>query len=190
MTPPRLTHSQLERVVASLRGLRVTGVEYALMTGSDEDGREPLTWDRGTSHEPTHGCRLTTDLGVRFTFTWGNTFGCYGLEVFEQPLEAFLTNIGELWGPVVVPVASHPRWQQLLGREIVGTELAWVDWASGGATPCWVRLDLGPDAMQRSTPESVWIAAGRWQGDRFQFATDDVTVIFDRAEARRTAIMK
>ncbi|MFJ8441512.1 hypothetical protein [Kitasatospora griseola] len=53
-----------------------------------------------------------------------------------------------------------------------------------------MRLDLGPDATLRTAPESVWIAAGRWEGDRFQSASDDVTVIFDRAEASRTAIMK
>ncbi|MEE1783791.1 hypothetical protein PUR71_12865 [Streptomyces sp. SP17BM10] len=176
--------------MASLRGLRITGVEYALMTGRDEGGREPLTWDYGTSHEAAHGCQLTTDIGVVFTFTWGSAFGRYGLEVFDRPVEEFLVNIGESWGPVVLPVVGHPHWQQLLGREIVDTELAWVDWVSGDATPCWVRLDLGPDAMLRTTPESVWIAAGRWEGDRFLFATDDVTVIFDRAEAIRTAIMK
>jgi hypothetical protein len=112
------------------------------------------------------------------------------LEVFDHPVEEFLANIGEPCGPAILPVVDHPRWQRLLGREIVDTEMAWVDWLSGEATPCWVRLDLSPNEMPRSTPESVWIAAGRWEGDRFLFATDDVTVIFDRAEATRTAIMK
>lgn len=190
MTLPRLTQPQLERVVASLRGLRITGVEYALMTGGDEGGREPLTWDYGMSHEPTHGCQLTVDLGVVFTFTWGSTFGSYGLEVFDRPVEEFLVNIGEPCGPAVLPVGGHPRWQRLLGREIIGTELAWVDWLSGEATPCWVRLDLDSNELSGGSLESVWIAAGRWEGDGFLFASDDVTVIFDRAEATRTKIMK
>jgi len=190
MTLPRLTQPQLERVVASLRGLRITGVEYALMTGGGEGGCEPLTWDYGMWHEPTHGCQLTMDIGVVFTFTWGNTFGCYGLEVVDRPVEEYLANIGEPWGSVILPVGGQPSWQRLLGREIVDTELAWVDWVSGDATPCWVRLDLGPSELLRSTPESVWIAAGRWDRDRFVFASDDVTVIFDRAEATRTTIMK
>ena len=81
------------------------------------------------------------------------------------------------------------RWRRLVGREIIGTEMAWVDWDSGDATPCWIRLDLAAD-VQGAEPDSVWIFAGRWYGDRFLFATDDVTVIFDRAEATRTGIMK
>jgi hypothetical protein len=33
------------------------------------------------------------------------------------------------------------------------------------------------------------MSAGRWERDRFAFATDDVTMIFDPAEATRTKIM-
>lgn len=47
------------------------------MTGIDEDEHEPLTWDYDAWHEPTNGCQVATDIGVVFTFTWGNTFGCY-----------------------------------------------------------------------------------------------------------------
>ncbi|MEY9861761.1 hypothetical protein ABH935_007404 [Catenulispora sp. GAS73] len=188
MATPHLARAQLESIVASLRGLRITRVEYALMTGADELGHEPLTWDYDAWHEPTHGCQLTTDAGV-FTFIWGSTFGCYGLEVFDRSIGEFIINIGEPWGPIVLPVGDHPRWQRLLGREIVNTELAWVDWSSGAATPCWVRLDLAAE-QQEGASESVWIAAGRWDRDRFLFATDDVTTVFDHGEATRTGIMK
>jgi hypothetical protein len=176
--------------LASLRGIRIAAVEYALMTGSDQGEDAPLTWDYGMWHEPTHGCRLVTDLGVVFAFTWGATFGCYGLEVVDRPIEEYLVNIGEPYGPAVLPVGGHPRWQGLLGREIVDTELGWIQWVSGDPTPYWVRPDLGPDESSGSTPQSVWIAAGRWGGDRFLCGTDDVTVIFDRGEAVRTAIIR
>jgi hypothetical protein len=111
---PRLTRVQLEQTVASLRGLRIAAVRYALMTGGGPDGREPLTWDFDASHEPTHGCQLTMDNGAVFTFTWDSSFGCYGLEVFDRPVEEFVVNIGEPWGPIVLPVDDHARWRRLL----------------------------------------------------------------------------
>ena len=109
--------------MASQRGLRITGVEYALMTGSDESGREPLTWDYDTWHEPTYGCQLAVDIGVVFTFTWGNTFGCYGLEVVDRPIEGFLVNIGEPCGPAVLSLAVI----------LAGSDC----WGGKSSTPSW-----------------------------------------------------
>ena len=189
MVIPALTTAQLERVIASLHGLRIIGVDYALLTGG-ADGREALDWDYGSCHEPTMGIQLSTDAGAVVTMTWGSSFGCYGLEVYDRSIGDFLARVGQPCGPLVLPVGEHPRWRPLLGREIIGTELAWVQWSSSGPTPCWLRLDLASEGeVSSSDPESVWISAGRWERDRFAFATDDVTVIFDGAEAARTRIM-
>src|SRR6185312_12659147 len=98
--------------------------------------------------------------------------------------------VGEPWGPALLRVGGHARWRPLLGREIIGTELVWAEWVSSDPTPCWLRLDLAPrDEHPPSDPGSVWISVGRWEHDRFTFAADDVTVIFDAAEAARTRIM-
>ena len=78
----------------------------------------------------------------------------------------------------------------LLGREIVGTGLVWVEWVSSDPTPCRLRFDLAAgDEYSSSFPKSVWTSAGRRERDRFAFATDDVMVIFDPAEAVHTRIM-
>ena len=189
MAVPRLTTAQLDRVIASLRGLRITGVDYAPLTAGT-DGHDVPDWDYGAWHEPTMGIQLHTDIGTVFTLTWGNSFGCYGLETHDRSINEFLACVGEPCGPLLVPVGDHPHWRALLGREIIGTELAWVEWTSSDPTPCWLRLDLAPeDGQPSSDPASVWICAGRWERDRFAFATDDVTVIFDPAEAARTKIM-
>lgn len=189
MSVPRLTAAQLERVIASLRGLRISSVDYAVLTGGS-DGHAVLDWDYGTWHEPTMGIQLRPDNGALFTLTWGSSFGCYGLEVHDRGIDDFLARVGEPSGPALVSVGGHPCWRALLGRQITGTELAWVEWVSSDATPCWLRLDFAADAdRSSSSPESVWISVGRWERDRFAFATDDVTVIFDRAEAARTEIM-
>ena len=187
MAVPRLTQAQLERVVAALRGLRITGVDYALLTGGT-DGREVLDWDYGLYHEPTMGLQLTSDIEVAFTFTWGSSFGCYSLEAHARGIGDFLARVGEPCGPTVVSIDHHPRWRHLLDREITDTELAWIEWVSGHPTVCWIRLDLAPADPRSSEPDSIWIIAGRWEGDNFLFATDDVTVIFDRAEAVRAKI--
>ena len=75
-----------------------------------------------------------------------------------------------------------------LAASVTRIALAWIDWVSGETTPCWVRLDVADDDLRGI--ESVWIAAGRWDRDRFAIASEEVTVIFDRAEAERTEIMK
>jgi hypothetical protein len=66
--------------------------------------------------------------------------------------------------------------------------VAWIDWVSGDPTMCWVRLEFAPADESAHEPDSIWITAGRWNQDQFHFATDDVTVIFDRAEAARAKI--
>ena len=186
---PRLTTAQLERGIASLRGQRITRVDYALLTGGT-DGHAVLDWDYDTWHEPTMGIQLTTEIGAVFTLTWASSFGCYGLEIHERGIDDFLARLGEPCGPVILPVGQHPRWWPLLGREIIATELARVEWVSSDPTPCWLRLDIAAGCERSSSgPECVWISAGRWERDRFAFATDDVTVIFEPAEAARTKIM-
>jgi hypothetical protein len=109
-----------------------------------------------------------------------------------------------------VSAGDHPRWQALLGREITDTEVGWIRWLSGEPTPLWVRLDFepvvpnskgsnlrrsnskgsnsrGPDSQE---PDSVWFAAGRWDQDGFDTRTDDVTIIFDRAEAAGAELVR
>jgi len=63
MTIPRLTHVQLERVVASQCGLRLVAVAYAVLTGGG-DGREVDEWDYGYWHEPTMGVQLKSGPGA------------------------------------------------------------------------------------------------------------------------------
>ena len=150
------------------------------MLASGHDGREPEQWDRQTWHEPTYGCQLTTHIGVAFTFIWNNSFGGYGIEVFDRPIEDFLVDVGEPYGPLVLEVSNDPRWSALRGREIIATELAWIEWVSGEPSPISVRLDL--DAPKQS---SVWLAAGHWRDDGFAVGTDDITVIFDMGTAAR-----
>ena len=36
---------------------------------------------------------------------------------------------------------------------------------------------------------SVWISAGNWDRHQFLSNTDEITVVFDRADAERTRIM-
>lgn len=191
----RSTRAELEHIVASLRGRSIAGVRYALLAA---DHGEVQLWDHAAAHEPTFGCQLTLDDGVEVTFTWGESFGWPGLEAFRRPVDDFVRNVGEEWGPVIVPVGGHPRWQALLGREITGTELVFSTWSSPGTddvpkpVPSWVRLDLAGGSAGEApdgTPDAVWIAAGRWEPRGFRWNTDDITVVFERAEAARTGVM-
>jgi hypothetical protein len=184
----QLTDEQLEHTVSSLRTLRIAQVTYAVLTGG-QDLLEPNEWDYRAWHEPTMGCQLTTDTGVEFTLTWHHSFGCYGLEVFDQPIDDFLARTGEPAGPHILTVGDHPQWSMLLGREITGTEVAWMQWVSSDATPAWVRLDFAPSGQLSDEQRSVWFVAGCWRGDRFSIATDDVTVIFDKATATKAGLL-
>ena len=187
MTAYRLTHAQLERIVASLRGLRITQIDYALLTGGP-DGNDILEWDYGAFHEPTMGLQLTSDIGAAFTVTWGSSFGYYSMETHDRTITDLLARIGEPGGPTILAVGHHPRWRHLLGREITNTEAAWIDWVSGDPTICWIRLEFAPADESEHEPESIWIVSGRWNQDRFHLGSDDVTVIFDRAEAARAKV--
>jgi hypothetical protein len=209
MGEPDLTAAQLERTVASLRGLRIEKVTYALLTGG-ADGNVPEDWDYAAWHRPTMGCQLTTNTGVEFALVWESSFGEYGVEVFDQSIDGFVAGVGEPYGTAMVSAGDHPRWQALLGREITDTEVGWIRWLSGEPTPLWVRLDFepvvpnskgsnlrrsnskgsnsrGPDSQE---PDSVWFAAGRWDQDGFDTRTDDVTIIFDRAEAAGAELVR
>jgi hypothetical protein len=104
MTIPRLTHAQLERVVASLRGLRLVAVDYAVLTGG-ADGREVDEWDYEYWHEPTMGVQLRSDIDVAFTFTWGSSLGYHCLEAYDRGIYEFLAHVGEPGGPVWFPSA-------------------------------------------------------------------------------------
>jgi hypothetical protein len=183
-----LTEEQLERTVSSLRTLRIEQVTYAVLTGG-EGLLEPDEWDHHDWHEPTMGCQLTTDVGVEFTLIWNHSFGCYGLEVFDQPIDAFLARTGEPAGPHIVTVGDHPLWSALLGREITGTEVVWMQWVSSQATPAWVRLDFAPSDRVPDEQFSVWFVAGCWREERFAIATDDVTVMFDKAMAEKAGLL-
>jgi hypothetical protein len=183
------TVDQLERTVASLRGLRIKHVAYAVLAGG-HDGREPEQWDRHTWHKPTYGCQLTTHIGVAFTFIWNNSFGGYGIEVFDRPIEDFLAGVGEPYGPLVLEVNGDPRWCDLRGREIVAAELDWIEWVSGDPSPISVRLDLAPLERDAPNQSSVWLAAGRWRADGFAVGTADITVIFDMATAARAHLAR
>ena len=72
------------------------------------------------------------------------------------------------------------------------TELAWIEWVSEDATPVWIRLDFAPvhDPDDPHGPDSVWLVAGHWTQGRFAIATDDLTVIFDEAEAARANLVR
>lgn len=187
MGQPRAAATHLQRLVASLRGLRITAVDYAVLT-CGQDGHQPQDWDYDTRHEPSMGCQITTDIADRFAFVWDNTFGSYGVELHHRPLDQFLAHLGEPYGPILVPVGEHPRWQALLDRHITETELGWIEWASGDPSPCWIRLELEPDNPASGKAESVWLFAGRWHAHGYSLATDDITVIFDRAEAVQAGI--
>lgn len=150
-------------------------MSYAVLAHG-EDGLEPETWDYIDWHEATMGCQLTTGTRTEFTFTWHNTFGCYGLEVFEQPLESFPSGVGEPWRPATIIVDCHPRWAALLGREIIGTEIMWHEVNPAETLPLWVRLDFAPADQDRPGSDSAWFLGG----------ADDVMVVFDRAAAGRT----
>ena len=78
------TARQLERTVASLRGLRIEHVACAVLAGG-HDGREPEQWDRHTWHEPTYGCQLTTHIAVAFSFIWNNSFSGTGSKSSTGP---------------------------------------------------------------------------------------------------------
>lgn len=183
------TAHQLERTVASLRGLRIEHVAYAVLA-SGHDGREPEQWDHQTWHEPTYGCQLTTHIGVAFSFIWNNSFGGYGIEVFDRPIEDFLIDVGEPHGPLVLEVNDDSRWFALRDREIVATELGWIEWVSGEPSPISVRLDLVSLDHSAEKQSSVWLAAGHWRDDRFAVGTDDITVIFEAATAARAHLAR
>lgn len=187
MGQSRAAAAHLERLVASLRGLRITAVDYAVLT-CGQDGQQPQEWDYDTRHEPSMGCQITTDIAGPFSFIWDSTFGGYGLELHHRPLDQFLANLGEPYGPILVSVGRHPCWQALLDRHIVDTGLGWIEWVSGDPSPCWIRLDLEPDNPPSSRSQSVWLVAGRWHARGYSLATDDVAVIFDRVEAVRAGI--
>ncbi|MFD4532007.1 hypothetical protein ACFWNL_06000 [Kitasatospora sp. NPDC058397] len=192
ITGPKTTARQLERTVASLRGLLIDQVDYVVPTGGP-DGLEPAEWDLRQGHEPTFGCQFTTHLGVVFTLIWNDSFDGYGIEVFDQPIETFPTRPGNSGFPALISVTDHPRWSGLLHREILHTELAWVEWGSGGATPVWIRLDFAPVRHDQGDPhrsDSVWLVAGRWAQGRFTIPADDLTVMFDESEAVRANLVR
>lgn len=187
MTTYRYTHAQFERVVASLRGLRITEVHYAMLAGA-HDRLDTFDWDRGASHEPAIGIQLTTDVGAAFTIIWGSSLGYACMEAHDRTINSFLTRIGEPSGPTILPVGHHPRWRRFLGREITDCTVAWWDWVSGDPTTNWIRIEFAAVGGSGNEPETIWITAGRWAQDSFQHFAQDLTVFFDREEAVRAKI--
>lgn len=187
----RLAAEPLKLTVASLISQRIAAVMYAALTGG-ADGHEPEAWDHGDWHEPTMGCQVTTDAGAQFTLIWNHTFGCYGLEVFEQPLTDFLVDVGEPWFPHAFAVDDHQRWAPLIGREIIDAEMSWIEFEAFEPRPLWIRLDFAPteqDPPGRPGRDSVWIAAGCSRGQEFALGSDDVMVVFDQATADQVGLV-
>lgn len=170
-------------MVSGLRGQRLADVVYyPLATG--DDGRVAEQWDYGGWHTPTMGVELITDIGHRYSaiWIWHNTFTCYGLELFRQPMTDFLTSLGDPWGSVAVSVSDHPRWTGLIGK-LIHADICW-DSFDATRVPTAVRLGFG-------TTE-VWIAAGRTADPEsavmFHLCTDDVMVVFTSEIATQAGI--
>jgi hypothetical protein len=97
---------------------------------------------------------------VAFTFIWNNSFGGYGIEVFDRPIEDVLVGVDEPYGPLVLPVNDDARWSALLGREIIATKLDWIEWVSGDPSPICVRLDFAPLDHDASRQKTLPLIAG------------------------------
>jgi hypothetical protein len=185
MRQARLTAAQLERTVASLCGLRITAVDYALGTSST-GGTAPA--DHASQHTLTKGFQITTDIGTGFTFVSGTTFNGNALELYDRPITEVLPNLSEPGAPAVLPSSDHPRWRPLLERTITHASLAWFDWVSGSA-PLLIRLDFAP--AERRENSTVWVVSGRWAADgRFAIGTGELTVIFERTDAVRARVAR
>jgi len=174
---------ELRAVVSGLRGQRLAEVVYYPLA-SGTDGREIEQWDFGDWHTPTMGVELITDIGHRYSaiWIWDNTFTCYGLEVFQQPMTDFLTSLGAPWGSVAVPASDHPRWARLINKPI-------------HADTCWDSFDevrVSTAVRLGSGTTVVWIAAGRpadpESATTFHLNTDDVMVVFTSEIATQAGI--
>lgn len=55
------------------------------------------------------GASSSPPTSAVFTVIWDNSFGCYGLELYDRPINGFLARVGEPWGFALLPVSDHPR---------------------------------------------------------------------------------
>ncbi|WP_406465050.1 hypothetical protein OH768_53885 [Streptomyces sp. NBC_01622] len=173
MRSPEFTEDEYARTVESLRGTRLIEVTYYPLSCGD-DGAEVEEWDFGVWHQPTMGVGLLAENGTRYSAVWGNSFDCYGLEIFQEPMSSQLTMIGQPGGTPAVAVTDHPSWSGLIGVPLVGADILWSEGDYGLRLPVAVEL--------RAPAATVWLIAGRpaqWPPDgRFCLGTDDVMTVF------------
>lgn len=86
-------------------------------------------WDHGDWHHAVMGVGLTTRTGPA-SVLWTSTFHEYGVEVFPDPMTAFLRQ-GED-GPESWSATDHPEWRARVGQPVTA------------ATTHWEQIDLGP----------------------------------------------
>ncbi|WP_322762138.1 hypothetical protein [Frankia sp. Cr2] len=127
---PTANRSAFEAKAAALRGVSVEAVSYRGLHPSDGE-QEP--WDYGDWHHAVMGVELTTDARP-FTIIWTNTFFCYGVEVFADPIDRHL--VSDEFGPKRAgPDDGAPRWADKLHTPVHDVAI----W--------WERIDVGPGRL-------------------------------------------
>ena len=177
--------TEFERRVAGLVNRRITAVQYWDIHNYAD---EPRAWDHGDWHHAVMGVDLLTDAGPR-SITWDNTFYCYGVELFEEPIANHLRLRPD--GPESWSVGDHQLWAAHLGQPIRATSTYWqrLDIGVGRrpdgsvATPA-TTVDV-PVALRLDFPAgAVWFVAAQPIGVGVYVGGDEIMVVFTADKMR------
>lgn len=174
-SPLVATEAECRRAGETLLGEVLEDVRYV---GLSYENPQDLRWDYGQWHWPEVGVELTTSSGRTFYCIWDDELVQFELRFAEGLLS-------ERWLPLredpaaqarVWNVATHRRWQPLLGSPVEGFEIVVMD--LGGPPP------PAPVAVRLWTTAGgvVWIVAAAPRGEahaRADLDSDDVLLGHD-----------